>query len=565
MKLTDSQKEAFRSFTSGANIFLTGKGGSGKSFLTRYIDDWCKEHKLSVIKCAPTGVAALNIGGSTIHRTFGIKVDENGILKPNDRCHDKKKLGTLGRADIIIIDEISMCRADVFAYVANTLIHVFRQHRDDGKRHQLLVVGDFFQLPPVLTKDQQEAYNALWGNTLFAFQTKEWQQIELQTMMLTESMRQSDKAFVSALDNIREGKPDFGVFDTVSREFDPTLLTICGTNKQAAAINDSNLRTLTKNGAKEHVLQSKDTGHPLPGDYPTDKELRLCIGARVMLLTNDPDKRWVNGSFGVIKGFAADETQLTVKIDGADAPVDIERNTWTISEYTVEPGAKGEEPKLVQVERATIEQFPVKLAWAISIHKSQGATYDKANINIENIFSAGQLYVALSRCRSLKGMNIIGRLSDEKVMTDGAVLKFMQHFGKAEWSGPGLNFEVFDDPEPGEDRYQEGWDDGYDYRTKEVQEYYQDLVDKDLSVKRLSARATREREKALLPEEERNPKGAGRKKLPVHELAESKAIRVPGVVADSLKEIGEIAKKTTDLDSLLQDLKKVIEAHKIFG
>lgn len=540
MKLTSSQQEVFRSFTAGANIFLTGKGGSGKSFLTRHIIEWCKEKKLSVMVCAPTGVAALNVGGSTIHRTFGVKVDDMAVIKPNERCHDKKRLGTIGRADVIIIDEISMCRADLFAYVANTLLHVFRTHKNDGKRHQLLVVGDFFQLPPVLPPDQQQAYNTLWGNILYAFQTQEWTSIGLQTMMLQESMRQKDKDFVAALDNIRAGKPDFEIFKDVSREFDPNVLTICGTNRQAASINKGNLQDLIRRGAKEKKLLSVDTGYPKPGDYPTDKELHLCVGARVILLNNDADKRWVNGSFAVITSISDD--CLSVKVDGKNDEYEVKRNKWTINEYGVEPGKRGEEPKLVQIERATIEQFPVKLAWAISIHKSQGASYDKVNVNIENIFTTGQLYVALSRCRSLKGLHLIGRLSDDKVKTDPAVSKFMEGVGVPSLTGPLFPFAINDDESPNEDRYQEGWDDGYDYRTKEVQEYYQELVDKDPTVKKLSPRVAREREKDLLPPSERNPKGAGRKPKAESERKPTKAIRVPLGIADRIKSIADLVK-----------------------
>ena len=561
MKLTPSQEEVFRSFAAGANIFLTGKGGSGKSYLTRFIIEWCKERKMSVMICAPTGVAALNIGGSTIHRTFGIKVDEMGIIKPGQRCHDKKKLGTIGRANVIIIDEISMCRADVFAYVANTLLHVFRTHKNDGKRHQLLVVGDFFQLPPVLTQSQQEAYNALWGNMLYAFQTKEWLSLDLQSMMLKESKRQIDKVFISALDNIREGKPNFGAFADVRTDFNADFLTICGTNKQADSINKNNLANLLKRGAEEKKLVSIDTGYPQPGDYPTEKELHLCTGAKVILLNNDPDKRWVNGSFATISGFTEDA--IKVKLEEKKEEYEVKRNKWTICEYTVEPGKRGEDPKLVQEERATIEQFPVKLAWAISIHKSQGATYDHVNVDVTNIFTTGQLYVALSRCRSLNGMRIIGRLTEEKAKTDPNVLKFMKGVRGAFYTGAMFPFAIEEKEDPGEDRYQEGWDDGYDYRTKEIQEYYQELVDKDLSLKRLSPRVTREKEKDLLPPEERNPKKAGRKPKPEAELKPSKAIRVPLALAEVIKQIADLVKENPAItDEAIQEFETFLFTHR---
>ena len=557
MELTKSQKIAFRNFTGGANLFLTGKGGSGKSFLTRYIIEWCRGKGLKTIVCAPTGVAALNIGGSTIHRTFGIQPNDNGIILPSKRCYDKKKLGTLGRADVVIIDEISMCRADVFSYVANTLLHVWNLHKNDGRRHQLLVIGDFYQLPPVLSENEKKAYGEIWGNTLYAFQTRGWSEVGLQTFELKESMRQSEKNFISALDHIREGVADFGVFlDKKKTALNSSAaLTICGTNKQADSINHSNMLRLIKEGADNRIYKSIDTGYPKPSDYPTAKELRLCVGAKIIMLSNDKDKRWVNGSFGTILNLS--ENKISVEINGNT--FEIERNVWSVCEYTLEPAKKGE-PVLRQTEVASISQFPVKLAWAISIHKSQGATYDNVNVDISNIFTTGQLYVALSRCKTLKGMNIVGELTADKVLVDPNVSKFMSAVTseKSDLLPPLIPFDIEKEKE-GEDRYQEGWDDGYDYRTKEVQEYYQELVDKDPGVKRLSARTAREKEKDMLPPHLRNPKGAGRKRKAESDKRPTIAIRVPVVISDDIKELAKFIKDRPELAiSVKSELKKLI-------
>ena len=539
MGLTDSQLVAFRSFTSGANIFLTGRGGSGKSFLTRYIINWCRQQKYSVLVCAPTGIAAVNISGSTVHRVFRPGI---GIIEPGKRSYDKKVLGLLGKVDVIVIDEISMCRADLFGFVGNTLLHVFKKQRDNGKRHQLLVVGDFYQLPPVLAENEKEAYSRLYGDRKFAFQTEQWVNLNLQTMVLQESMRQADKELVAALDNIREGVADFGIFKQT--EPDPTAITICGTNSEAQTINDKSLRALIRNGAKPVVLKSIETGYPSPSDYPTDKEMTLCRGAKVIMINNDPDKRWVNGSFATVTSIDSDS--LSVLIEGSKQPVNVERFSWSICEYVLEEGNGKSEPKIVKREKATIEQFPVKPAWAISIHKSQGQTYDRVNVNISRIFEAGQLYVALSRCRTLEGMHLIGSLIQEKVITDEAVIKFMSNLNKPELTGQMIPFDT--DEQHDEDRYQEGWDDGYDYRSKEVEEIYGELVDADPHVKRVSDRVAREREKDMMPQELRNPRKAGRPRKDKSETHPSKAIRVPDAVAPILKEIGDICKDYPDVE-----------------
>ena len=555
MKLTESQQKAFNSFRKGANIFLTGKGGSGKSFLTRKIIEWCKSRGRSTVVCAPTGVAALNIGGVTIHRAFGINPDEDGLLKPKKRCYADRKLEALEKADVFIIDEISMCRADVFAYVANTLMHISKK-----RRKQLLVVGDFYQLPPVLTRDQEEAYTKLWGDKLFAFQTDEWKQIGLQTMELAGSMRQEDKDFVSALDKIREVQPDlksaFEILKGADTTPDPNAITICGTNKQAAEINDSNLRALIRGGAEKTVYTADVSGYPSPSDYPTDRELTLCKGAKVILLTNDKEGQWVNGTFGTVAACHEDSISVTLE---SGYTVLVKRNTWSVMEYALEEGKDGKEPELVQKVKAAIKQIPVKLAWAISIHKSQGATYSNANVNIENIFAPGQLYVALSRCKTLQGMHLIGKLTDEKVMAANPVKEFMAT-SVTEDATPTFLFPPEDEEE--DDRYAQGFKDGYDQRSREVAEFYNAMVDRDPSVKRLGARATREREKDLLPPEERNPRGAGRKPLPAAELRPTKAIRVPLTLAEAMKAVGELVKDRPELtEQLIKECEDIVRRY----
>lgn len=549
LTLNAEQQKVFSSFVHGANIFLCGKGGSGKSYLTKYIIDYCNQKGLSSIICAPTGIAALNIGGSTIHRTFRVPF---GIVEPNTRCYDKNKLETLAKADVIIIDEISMCRIDVFEYVANTLLYV-------KPAKQLLVVGDFYQLPPVLRTEDGPAYSQLYGNKIFAFESELWHKLQLQTMELQTSMRQKDKAFVSALDNIRSGIPDFNIFPT-NKPADPTALTICGTNKEADDINKTHLDRLKKDGAKLIKLKATVTGIVEPSEKPTDEELNLCPGAKVVMLCNDSDNRWVNGSFGEIASVSSDI--LYIRIEGkAGGAVGVERHKWSCLDYEVTKTENG--TKLSQIERGSFEQFPVRLAWAITIHKSQGQTYERVNVNTSNIFAEGQLYVALSRCRSLNGMQILGSLDESKIKTSDSVIRFMSDNHRPELTGPMLPFYDDEELSPTDDRYQEGYDDGYRDGTEDTTAKYQQMVDKDPGVKVLSKYTKRQKELAQIEDPEiRNPKGAGRKKLPVNEKKSSKAIRVPGELADVLKQIGDLAKDNPDrIDQLKQQCLAIIQTY----
>lgn len=552
-KLNEEQEKVFYSFKKGANIFLCGKGGSGKSFLTRYIIDYCKKSNKSVLICAPTGIAALNIGGSTVHRVFKVPAR---ILQKGERCYEKKKLETIAKADVIIIDEISMCRIDVFEYVARTLFYM-------KPKKQLLFVGDFYQLPPVLPNQDGSAFSKIYGNKLFAFESEMWTKLELQTMELQTSMRQKDKAFVEALDNIRAGQPDFSLFQT-DKPVDPTALTVCGTNKEADEKNQAQMKNLVKQGAKIYNFSASIDGVVEPSEYPTEREMTLCVGARIVMLNNDSDERWVNGTMATV-AYVNDDI-LIVRIEGKEgAAVEVKRNKWTFLDYKVTKTKDGG-TKLDTVERGTFEQFPVRLAWAITIHKSQGQTYDRVNVDISSIFAEGQLYVALSRCKTLAGMHIIGTLTPEKVKTSDAVLRFMSGDHRPERQGEMLGFWEDEGESPSDERYQEGYDDGYKDGTNDTKAEYQKMIDADKSVKRLSAYTTRQRELAEIADPKiRNPKNAGRPKKSYTEKAVSKAIRVVGSIADEVKSINDYIREHPNeenrvkllLGSVIEQLTKI--------
>lgn len=542
--LNEEQRKVFASFVSGANLYITGKGGSGKSFLTRHIIDYCHQKGRKALICAPTGIAALNIGGATIHRTFGVPAS---IIEPGERCRKKNLLEIIDAAEVIIIDEISMCRVDLFEYVANTLLHM-------KNRKQLVLVGDFYQLPPVLTPKDTKAFSVFYDNRLYAFESNLWQKLQLQTMELQSSMRQKDKAFVKTLDNIREGIPDFSVFKNSSP--DPMALTICGANDEADKINKENLNWLKKQGAKISKIEAKVTGTVDSSEKPTDEILTLCPGARVVMLSNDKDNTWVNGSFGTIIGIKDNELKIRIEDNGSE--ISVERYKWTYLEYDVESTEDGKK-KLVTKERGLFEQFPVRLAWAITIHKSQGQTYEHVNVSAENIFAEGQLYVALSRCKTIEGMHISGKLTDSKVIASEAVKHFMKSGNyQPRLTGQMLPFTEEEPPTPSDQSYQNGYDDGYKDGTEDTEAKYKEKIASDPGVKILSDYTRRQKELAMIEDPEiRNPKGAGRKPKEPGKKQESKAIRVPLSIFEAVKTLSDLVKEDA---SYAERFEKFIES-----
>lgn len=405
---TASQQKALRMLKDGGNVFLTGKAGTGKSFLTREFIQM--NSGKNILICAPTGIAALNIGGSTIHRAFGAPI---GIIEPKRRCQSKERMEVIDKAEIVLIDEISMCRTDLFGYVARTILA-------SKTKKQVVCVGDFYQLPPVLTEDDADAYKQLYGESLYAFQSAYWKQLNMQTVELQEVVRQKDQAYISSLTKIRAGVPDFRVFQQDQSPL-RNAVTVTSTNKQAKAINDRHMKRLQKE--KHFTYHATVEGSVKPTDKVTEDNLTLAPGARIMMLNNDKEHKWINGSLATVVKCYDDD--IVVNIDGCSGNYNVEPYTWHVIEYYIDKEAT-KEPKLRQREIGSFKQFPIKLAWAITVHKSQGQTYDKVNVDATNgFFAYGQMYVALSRCSSLKGLHILGHLRSEDLKCSPEVRQFM--------------------------------------------------------------------------------------------------------------------------------------------
>lgn len=617
MGLTLSQQTAFKAYQNGLNLFITGKGGSGKSFLTSQIVASAKNDNKNVLVCAPTGLAALNVGGVTIHRQFRVAP---GLITPEDSTRiiksliddytermtieDKRKdrggrkniMDVLVTTDIIVIDEISMCRCDLFTHVGNAILAANQlkkkvnenRIKEAGKNKkkantlspiQVIVVGDFYQLPPILTDKESAAFHTFY-KSVFAFKSPMWKEIGIHTIELRESMRQKDQRFLSCLDSIREGDhPQLDVLKDCRNQPDNRAITLCGTNKQAHSINASQLAKLE---GEEVEYKAVVSGKVEAGDWQCDPILKLKVGARVIMLSNDKDGRWINGSSATINKLTDDRIIINLDDDDHTSAV-VERYTWSIEEVSVvEYKDKDDKVKkgLKSIVKAKIVQFPMKLSWAISIHKSQGQTFENLNVNIDNIFCDGQLYVALSRCKTLQGLHITGDVTEDKVMVSEEVKEFMTnpHGDKekeAEQDHLKENTPENGSEKAGKSEYQHGWDDGYDYRSKEVAEERElenspeailsrinanagKLSSEDLAsvgLRRIPDRSKREHEKEALPAEARNPRGAGRPS----QGHDQKALKVPVEIIETMRDLVKLY--WNHKDAIRSELERIISGY----
>lgn len=391
-----TQSEALTIMQSGANVFLTGEPGAGKSYTVNQFTEWCRQNRKSFAITASTGIAASHISGTTIHSWSGIKmkrkIDENNIDNFDDFTV-RRIQGT----KVLIIDEISMLDAGFI-----TMLDQIFSHYKDGTRAfggmQMIFVGDFFQLPPV-TKGSRPR---------FAFESPEWHAADLTVCYLTEQHRQSDPEFLDLLGSMRRGQilPKHRELLVPSFRENAPVTKLYTHNVDVDQENETELAKLP---GEEHTYHMILTGHPVAADILahqliTPQILKLKVGAKVMFTWNNKEGDFVNGTIGTVTDLKDGPVVLT--IDGRTvAP---KRQEWS----TEENGTT----------RATATQYPLRLAWAITVHKSQGMTLDEAVIDLSKCFEYGQGYVAISRVRSLKGLHIVG-INDQAFAVSPKVAK----------------------------------------------------------------------------------------------------------------------------------------------
>ena len=414
--LKAKQKLACDNLEAGKNMFLTGDAGTGKSFVIQRFLRWCGKHNKEVIVCAPTGIAALNIGGVTIHRAF--KAPIGPILEPI-----KSISSVLKTVDVIIIDEISMCRMDLFDFVASQVIHANLIRRKNNKKDiQFVVVGDFFQLPPVLVEEEKEVLEQYYKTEIyygFAFQSKYWKMCNFVNIVLDEVVRQSDMEFVTNLNNARLGKKgSLNYFYTKSSKTPiDRAIYLCGTNKAVIERNNEELNKLSTDLVE---YESEIIGDVKESDKMAPDLIQLKLGARVMTLINDVQGRFMNGSFGTVLELGSE--YVLVILDSGET-VKIDYHTWSIKGYALVKDKDTGKEKVEMTEVGSFTQIPLKLAYAITIHKSQGQTYDKVNLN-PYCWDCGQLYVALSRCKNVENMHLTQQLKPNFLRVSKDVIEF---------------------------------------------------------------------------------------------------------------------------------------------
>ncbi|MFV0592773.1 MAG: helix-turn-helix domain-containing protein [Draconibacterium sp.] len=423
---------SFIQFT-GKNVFLTGKAGTGK---TTFLKSLKERSPKRMIVVAPTGVAAINAGGVTIHSffqlSFGPQVG-NESEKNRQMRFTKNKISIIRSLDLLVIDEISMVRADVL----DAIDRVMRRFKDRRKAFggaQLLMIGDLQQLAPIVKREEWALLKGEY-ETAYFFSSKALRETPYVSIELTQVFRQQDDKFISILNKVRDNLLDEATRNELNARYNPGFnpnddegyITLCTHNTQAHRINDSKLKELS---SKAKTFSARVEGNFPEYAFPTDAELHLKVGAQVMFVKNDPDpaKRFFNGKIGQITAF--DGSTIFVQCPDDEDEIEVSSLLWENIKYSIDKNTS----VITEEVEGSFSQIPLKLAWAITIHKSQGLTFERAIIDVQASFAHGQVYVALSRCKMLEGMVLKTPIQLTSIITDETVDGFIQ---KVEENPPG--------------------------------------------------------------------------------------------------------------------------------
>lgn len=420
------------------NVFLTGKAGTGKTTFLKNI----KAHSPKrLVIIAPTGVAAINAGGVTIHSFFQLSFgpnipNQNPDSKPLVRKFGNEKIKAIKAIDILVIDEISMVRADIL----DAIDDVLRRYRNKNLPFggvQLLMIGDLHQLAPVIKDDEWNILRPYYASPFF-FESKALALSQFITIELTHIFRQADEAFINLLNKVRNKKLDAESTRLLNTRYDPDFtypkdekyITLTSHNKAAMSINTAKLKEL---GGKSYSFTAEITDDFPESMYPNEFDLELKVGAQIMFVKNDlnTEKRYFNGKLGEI--VSVDDDVIKVKCPHETEEIFVSKTTWDNIKYVLDDSKTLQENTI-----GTFTQFPIKAAWAITIHKSQGLTFDRAIIDAASSFAHGQVYVALSRCKTFEGLVLSTPITSESVKSDNIITVFNQEAEKQDLSEEAL-------------------------------------------------------------------------------------------------------------------------------
>ncbi|MBP5561622.1 MAG: AAA family ATPase [Muribaculaceae bacterium] len=414
------------------SVFLTGKAGTGKSTFLKYI---CAHTKKRHVVLAPTGIAAINVGGMTLHSFFQIPFKP---LLPDDPDYSasrirktirftREKVKLIKDLELIIIDEISMVRCDIIDYIDRVLRHFSGNNREPFGGKQLLFVGDVFQLEPVIKSDMAEILRRHYRQ-MFFFNAHTFERLGLIPIELKKVYRQTNAPFVAMLDRIRLGHPSRDDMAALDARVNPNVderdnstftITLATRRDTVDSINEAHMSALD---TPEYAFEGTIEGTFPDNDLPTNKELVLKQGAQVIFIRNDADNRWVNGTLGQVSAVDDENIEVTLE-DGSSHK--LEPEMWENIQYTYDE----KEKKVVEKQLGSFTQYPIKPAWALTVHKSQGLTFNNVVIDFTGgAFTGGQAYVALSRCTSLEGITLTHRLAERDIFVNPAIVQFSRQF-----------------------------------------------------------------------------------------------------------------------------------------